>query len=77
MNNMKTLKRAKIGSLFPSPTGVTYYEFYTTEEFEKVDGVGFRPQQGLLIMNMMLHHMITMCSTQSFRPQQGLLIMNA
>ena len=35
---------------FPSPTGVTYYEL---EEIEaKRNGLdGFRPQQGLLIMN--------------------------
>ena len=37
--------------MFPSPTGVTYYEYY----YEYLDGIeyenGFRPQQGLLIMN--------------------------
>ena len=38
--------------------------------------VSFRPQQGLPIMNMMLHLTTTMYNTQSFRPQQGLPIMN-
>ena len=36
---------------FPSPTGVTYYEFFDelSDYWEKDPGV--RPQQGLLIMN--------------------------
>ena len=34
---------------FPSPTGVTNYE-YVNLTIGKM-GVGFRPQQGLLIMN--------------------------
>ena len=47
--------------------------------FEIQGGTGiesFRPQQGLPIMNMMLHLTTTMYNTQSFRPQQGLPIMN-
>ena len=42
--------------MFPSPTGVTYYEYY----YEYLDGIeyenGFRPQQGLLIMNPYLQN---------------------
>ena len=43
----------KIIVVFPSPTGVNYYEF---SEFDNVmvafsGGKGFRPQQGLTIMN--------------------------
>ena len=38
--------------LFPSPTGVTYYEFYTTQNYiMEIKYESFRPQQGLLIMN--------------------------
>ena len=38
---------------------------------------GFRPQQGLLIMNFHAFHIFVPLSFyNSFRPQQGLLIMN-
>ena len=38
--------------VFPSPTGVTYYEFNLMKKLElKLICYGFRPQQGLLIMN--------------------------
>ena len=42
---------AKWGYTFPSPTGVNYYEHHDTE-FYKACKEGFRPQQGLTIMNL-------------------------
>ena len=38
---------------FPSPTGVTYYEYDEQIDWETKKELvnGFRPQQGLLIMN--------------------------
>ena len=60
---------------FPSPTGVSYYEsdyiFRTTMRIIKT---GFRPQQGLLIMNKQVIY--DESRSEGFRPQQGLLIMN-
>ena len=35
---------------FPSPTGVNYYEY--VDDLIKENMNGFRPQQGLTIMNM-------------------------
>ena len=42
---------------FPSPTGVNYYELWDYY-YEYVEGVhyGFRPQQGLTIMNPYLQN---------------------
>ena len=37
--------------LFPSPTGVTYYELEKSPTLRSATYEGFRPQQGLLIMN--------------------------
>ena len=66
-----------IPSLFPSPTGVTYYEslyaYYEGDELK----AGFRPQQGLLIMNCFQSEIFeSEYNDYGFRPQQGLLIMN-
>ena len=36
---------------FPSPTGVNYYEYFDGYCATKVFSIGFRPQQGLTIMN--------------------------
>ena len=37
---------------FPSPTGVNYYELWNTKkQLKKHMKLGFRPQQGLTIMN--------------------------
>ena len=40
--------------VFPSPTGVNHYELYTNIQcVEMLDNTkGFRPQQGLTIMNL-------------------------
>ena len=35
----------------PSPAGVTYYEYTSQKISEETARIGFRPQQGLLIMN--------------------------
>ena len=40
----------KIDSEFPSPTGVNYYESFSL--IQVYDQSGFRPQQGLTIMNL-------------------------
>ena len=37
---------------FPSPTGVNHYEFMDIKSPTDVYGAGFRPQQGLTIMNL-------------------------
>ena len=50
MNNMKKMKEIREMSLFPSPTGVNYYE-YDNIDLEDEESQGFRPQQGLTIMN--------------------------
>ena len=86
-------------SLFPSPTGVTYYELFTScseivpnvspagvNYYESVIIIipcitsflkGFRPQQGLPIMNCDLTDLLQLhIHCFSFRPQQGLPIMN-
>ena len=36
---------------FPSPTGVTYYESFIERIRKELPDKGFRPQQGLPIMN--------------------------
>ena len=43
-------KKRKI--LFPSPTGVNYYEYDKDFYYSNYNGLGFRPQQGLTIMNL-------------------------
>ena len=60
---------------FPSPTGVTYYESNTSHQ-SQLEKEGFRPQQGLLIMNYLLEIIGTQRKWKRFRPQQGLTIMN-
>ena len=41
-----------IDLVFPSPTGVTYYEYFSVNKrSNEIEICGFRPQQGLLIMN--------------------------
>ena len=49
--NSEDYSLKKMVLMFPSPTGVTYYEWKTRKMkgFENI--TGFRPQQGLLIMN--------------------------
>ena len=61
---------------FPSPTGVNHYELFVNyQTFVQKDENGFRPQQGLTIMN--LRDLINSGrAVLSFRPQQGLTIMN-
>ena len=61
--------------MFPSPTGVNYYEW---QEFS-LEGHwsnSFRPQQGLTIMNPIKRAKRWIEEEESFRPQQGLTIMN-
>ena len=60
--------------MFPSPTGVTYYESLE-KIWKEILNKGFRPQQGLLIMNQKKDTK-EMTTKKGFRPQQGLLIMN-
>ena len=64
--------------MFPSPTGVNYYEFKSIELSEafKEYANGFRPQQGLTIMNESIIVLVKKSRLFSFRPQQGLTIMN-
>ena len=51
MNNLEDAYKW-LNTEFPSPTGVTYYESYKTYQEWKYSGYqGFRPQQGLPIMN--------------------------
>ena len=59
---------------FPSPTGVNYYEFDEDLNVGVLE-IGFRPQQGLTIMNVNNPN-LTDEQLDSFRPQQGLTIMN-
>ena len=62
--------------MFPSPTGVNYYELLKAYANSVKDLRSFRPQQGLIIMNqrfLYLGSSICCC----FRPQQGLIIMNS
>ena len=62
--------------VFPSPTGVNYYEFENDFFFTgRVDDC-FRPQQGLTIMNASQFGKTAVIIGISFRPQQGLTIMN-
>ena len=37
---------------FPSPTGVNYYEYSKKVSQKELCKIGFRPQQGLTIMNI-------------------------
>ena len=41
---------------FPSPTGVTYYEYLVQQKLMKFTTSCFRPQQGLTIMNPYLQN---------------------
>ena len=63
---------------FPSPTGVNHYELYTNIQcVEMLDNTkGFRPQQGLTIMNGLKDGLKKNKKDKRFRPQQGLTIMN-
>ena len=62
--------------LFPSPTGVNHYELDLFMELVKNShSEGFRPQQGLTIMNWKWKN-ARRNWRNSFRPQQGLTIMN-
>ena len=61
--------------MFPSPTGVNYYEYgYQVKKGSKAVIKSFRPQQGLTIMNS--RQSIQCGLNVCFRPQQGLTIMN-
>ena len=74
MNTLQTFNFEK-HEVFPSPTGVNYYEYifhyYTTEV------ICFRPQQGLTIMNESAKKFKRWVTSECFRPQQGLTIMNS
>ena len=59
---------------FPSPTGVNYYECEGINNNTHI--FGFRPQQGLTIMNWSDFLRTDVHKISSFRPQQGLTIMN-
>ena len=63
-----------INGKFPSPTGVNHYE---SVEYAKsvIESYGFRPQQGLTIMNCN-RKLQQQLQWRCFRPQQGLTIMN-
>ena len=63
------------GRLFPSPTGVNYYESGEFREVYVNRDLGFRPQQGLTIMNTKIYT-LNDGTKIGFRPQQGLTIMN-
>ena len=67
------MKNGKIG--FPSPTGVNHYELKETYKGYK-NHCGFRPQQGLTIMNRCMPDQSIYIHYDSFRPQQGLTIIN-
>ena len=43
--------RSFFTNVFPSPTGATYYEFVYCDHYYTTPLTGFRPQQGLPIMN--------------------------
>ena len=63
--------------MFPSPTGVTYYEYITIISLICLRITSFRPQQGLPIMNKKyFENYEKKIKDYSFRPQQGLPIMN-
>ena len=62
--------------LFPSPTGVNYYEWLYRIEKILSNRAGFRPQQGLTIMNIHSYWLAGNHDYSGFRPQQGLTIMN-
>ena len=59
--------------MFPSPTGVNYYE--SIKKSPKESFKSFRPQQGLIIMNLHIWRYVV-DAMKCFRPQQGLIIMN-
>ena len=62
---------------FPSPTGVNYYECNVERELLENINTGFRPQQGLTIMNGFNITFFKIPKNKNgFRPQQGLTIMN-
>ena len=63
--------------LFPSPTGVNYYE-YLCDLLQVLDDeiLSFRPQQGLTITNNVKPTTFNYLRCISFRPQQGLTITN-
>ena len=64
--------------LFPSPTGVTYYEYLILSRCQKKLMYSFRPQQGLPIMNSKILILTPEQNfKEGFRPQQGLPIMNS
>ena len=63
--------------MFPSPTGVNHYELISIVVSTMKYTTRFRPQQGLIIMN--LTYNVTRENFDNyirFRPQQGLIIMN-
>ena len=61
--------------MFPSPTGVTYYDLDELMDM-KEEYWCFRPQQGLPIMNDWMRFQSLDGVLFGFRPQQGLPIMN-
>ena len=77
MNDYKTASCWKvIYNEFPSPTGVTYYESkLELDEYGYVDCNGFRPLQGLPIMNH-LHLLVPTVSQSSMVsvPYRGYLL---
>ena len=76
MNNLLVEKRGNaVLKKFPSPTGVNHYEFLENH-IKAVKENGFRPQQGLTIMNSYMINYTLSWKRHSFRPQQGLTIMN-
>ena len=74
-SNRFNSKAFKLDHKFPSPTGVKYYELGDVKVEIIIDD-GFRPQQGLSIMNSLLEWLILLEVSNGFRPQQGLSIMN-
>ena len=73
MNNPQILPYGTKINLFPSPTGVNYYEYKKKRIGQSL--LGFRPQQGSTIMNnekVRTKIYLLFC----FRPQQGSTIMN-
>ena len=62
--------------MFPSPTGVTYYELRTFESEKKLEGIEFPSPTGVTYYEFLVTYNDIQKLEKSFRPQQGLPIMN-
>ena len=75
MNTLEEIEAKRNGLEFPSPTGVTYYEFMETFKDELVKFVSV-PNRGYLLWILFNVALKSAKIVNCFRPQQGLPIMN-